>query len=451
MMLNRVRRALLFCILLLVLMPVQVRQAAALEVSIEEFTLDNGMQVVVIPDRRAPVVTHSVWYRVGSADEAAGKSGLAHFLEHLMFKGTAKFPFGEFDKILERNGAEGNAFTTRDYTAYYQRIASDRLAIVMELEADRMQNLVLNDENVLPELLVVREERRQRTDNDPVALLAEQVEAAMFSAHPYGRPVIGWMSDVAKLGREDAMEFYRAHYTPANAVLIVAGDVTPSQVKSLAEKYYEPLVNTFIPKQRARTPEPESIVERRLTMADERARFSYVARYYLTPSRTTANGREALALDFLSEIVGSGSQSRMYKALVLEQKLAAEAGAWFVGSQLDNGQFALFSVPNPGVDLNKLEQGLNAIIDEVKKEGVTQHELDRVRNQMLAQQVYALDNQMTLLTHAGTALMSGMTAKEAFSTKEWEFITPEDIKSVAQKYLVAKNSVTGILLKANTN
>jgi zinc protease len=240
----------------LVLLVTWATQVLALDVTIEEFALDNGMQVVVIPDRRAPVVTHSVWYRVGSADEAAGKSGLAHFLEHLMFKGTAKFPFGEFDKILERNGAQGNAFTTRDYTAYYQRIASDRLAIVMELEADRMQNLVLNDENVLPELSVVREERRQRTDNDPVSLLAEQVEAAMFSAHPYGRPVIGWMSDVAKLTRQDAMDFYRANYTPANAVLIVAGDVTPSQVKSLAEKYYGPLVNTCIPKPRSRTPEP---------------------------------------------------------------------------------------------------------------------------------------------------------------------------------------------------
>jgi zinc protease len=450
-MLRRIAKIATCLVSSLVLLVTWATQVLALDVTIEEFALDNGMQVVVIPDRRAPVVTHSVWYRVGSADEAAGKSGLAHFLEHLMFKGTAKFPFGEFDKILERNGAQGNAFTTRDYTAYYQRIASDRLAIVMELEADRMQNLVLNDENVLPELSVVREERRQRTDNDPVSLLAEQVEAAMFSAHPYGRPVIGWMSDVAKLTRQDAMDFYRANYTPANAVLIVAGDVTPSQVKSLAEKYYGPLVNTFIPKPRSRTPEPEPIVERRLTMSDERARFSYVARYYLTPSRTTANGREALALDFLSEIVGNGSQSRIYKELVLGRKLAAEAGSWFVGSQLDNGQLAVFGVPNPGVDLSKLEQGLNEVIDEIKKDGVTQHELDRVRNQMLAQQVYALDNQMTLLTHAGTALMSGMTAKAAFSTEEWEFVTPDDIKSVAQKYLVAKNSVTGALLKANTN
>ncbi len=234
-------------ILQMVLLCLAVLPVSAMNIEVTSFKLANGMEVVVIPDHRAAVVTHMVWYRVGSADEVSGKSGLAHFLEHLMFKGTAKNPFGVFDRLIDINGGEGNAFTTRDYTAYYQRIASDRLGLMMELEADRMQNLVLTNENVLPELDVVREERRERTENDPAALLAEQIDAAMYTAHPYGKPVIGWMSEVAKLTREDALAFYKAHYTPANAILIIAGDATPEQVKALAEKYYGALNRNLRP------------------------------------------------------------------------------------------------------------------------------------------------------------------------------------------------------------
>ena len=266
-----------------------VLPAQALDVEVADFKLANGMEVVVIPDHRAPVVTHMVWYRVGAADEVSGKSGLAHFLEHLMFKGTTKHPPGEFDHLIDINGGEGNAFTTSDYTAFFQRIASDRLGLMMELEADRMQNLVLTDENVLPELQVVREERRERTDNDPSALLSEQVDAALYTAHPYGKPVIGWMSEVAKLTKDDAVAFYKAHYTPANAILVVAGDATPEQVKTLAEKYYGPLKNTFTPGARVRTQEPDPIAARRVTMSDARASSQVFQRSYLGPSYLTAD------------------------------------------------------------------------------------------------------------------------------------------------------------------
>ena len=353
---------------------------------VANFKLANGMEVVVIPNNRAPVVTHMVWYRVGSADEVSGKSGLAHFLEHLMFKGTSKHPPGEFDRLIDINGGEGNAFTTRDYTAYFQRIASDRLELMMELEADRMQNLVLTDENVLPELDVVREERRERTDNDPSALLGEQVDAAMYTAHPYGKPVIGWMSEVAKLTRDDAMAFYRAHYTPANAVLVVAGDVTPEQVKVLAEKYYGVLKNTFTPEPRVRTAEPDPIASRRVTLVDARAASPVVQRSYLAPSYATANGREALALDLLADILGNGTQSRLYKNLVIDQKIAAHAAAWFSGDQLDSGTFGVYGAPNPGADVAKVEAAIDAILADVLKNGVTQKELDRVRNQAIAEQ-----------------------------------------------------------------
>ena len=424
-----------------------VLPARALNVEVSSFTLANGMEVVVIPNNRAPVVTHMVWYRVGSADEVSGKSGLAHFLEHLMFKGTATRAPGEFDRLIDINGGEGNAFTTRDYTAYFQRIASDRLELMMELEADRMQNLVLTDENVLPELDVVREERRERTDNDPSALLSEQIDAAMYTAHPYGKPVIGWMSEVAKLNREDALAFYRAHYTPANAVLVVAGDATPERVKELAEKYYGVLKNTFTPSARQRTQEPEPIAARRVTLVDARAATPVVQRSYLAPSYAAASGREAMALDLLADILGNGTQSRIYKGLVIEQKIAAMGGAWYTGDQLDSGTFGVYGAPNSGIDLGKVEAAIDSILADVLKNGVTQKELDRVRDQAIAERVYTLDNQAALARMAGVALTTGLSARSIFDRDvEMEKVTLDDIKLAAAKIIVLKRSVTGTLL-----
>ena len=421
--------------------------ARAIDLDVTDFKLANGMEVVVIPDHRAPVVTHMVWYRVGSADEVTGKSGLAHFLEHLLFKGTSNHPPGEFDRLVDINGGEQNAFTTRDYTAYYQRIASDRLGLMMELEADRMQNLVLTDGNVLPELQVVREERRMRTENDPSALLAEQIDAAMYTAHPYGKPVIGWMSEVAKLTRDDAFAFYKAHYTPANAILVVAGDATPEQVKTLAEKYYGPLKNTFTPGPRVRTAEPDPIAARRVIMNDARASSPVFQRSYLASSYSTSEGRDAEALDLLGDILGSGTQSRLYKSLVVDQKVASNVGAWFTGDNLDNGTFGVYGVPNSGIDVGKVEAAVDVILADVLKNGVTQAEVDRVRNKAQAEEVYLLDDQASLARIFGAGLMTGNTVKEILdrddvSTK----VTPEDIKIAASKVIALKRSVTGVLL-----
>jgi zinc protease len=431
-----------FFLLLFIIVP-----AHAMNLDVTNFKLANGLEVVVIPDHRAPVVTHMVWYRVGSADEVSGKSGLAHFLEHLMFKGTTKHPFGEFDHLVDVNGGEGNAFTTRDYTAYFQRIASDRLPLVMELEADRMQNLVLTDENVLPELQVVREERRMRTENDPSALLSEQIDAAMYTAHPYGKPVIGWMSEVAKLTKDDAVAFYKAHYTPANALLIVAGDVTPEQVKMLAEKYYGGLKNTFTPTPRVRTAEPAPIASRRVAMTDARASSPIFQRSYLGPSYSTAEGREANALDLLGDILGSGTQSRLYKSLVVEQKLASNVGAWYTGDGLDYGTFGVYGVPNSGVDVSKVEAATDVVIADILKNGVSQQELDRVRNKALAEQVYLLDDQSSLARIFGVGLMTGLTVQKLLdSDVETAKVTPDDIKQAAAKIIQLKRSVTGVLL-----
>ena len=440
-------RAVKIAVLQLALIMLMVLPVRALDVEISNFKLANGMEVVVIPNNRAPVVTHMVWYRVGSADEVSGKSGLAHFLEHLMFKGTSKRAPGEFDRLIDINGGEGNAFTTSDYTAYFQRIASDRLELMMELEADRMQNLVLTDENVLPELDVVREERRERTDNDPSALLGEQIDAAMFTAHPYGKPVIGWMSEVAKLTRADAMAFYRAHYTPANAVLVVAGDVTPEQVKVLAEKYYGVLKNSFTPQPRVRTPEPDPIAARRVTLIDARAASPAVQRSYLAPSYAASTGHEALALDLLADILGSGTQSRLYKSLVIDQKIAAYAAAWYSGDQMDSGTFGVYGAPNPGVDVAKVEAAMDTVLADLLKNGVTQQELDRVRNQAIAERVYTLDNQAALARMAGVALTTGLSARSIFDRDvEIGKVTLDDIRAAAARIIVLKRSVTGVLL-----
>ncbi len=367
--------------------------ARALDIDVASFKLKNGMQVVVIPDARAPVVTHMVWYKVGAADDPPGKSGLAHFLEHLMFKGTPKYPQGDFSRIVRLNGGEENAFTSKDYTAYFQRVMKDRLPLVMEMEADRMQNLVLTDENTLPERSVVAEERRERIENEPSSLLAEQLDAALYTAHPYGRPVIGWMSEVAKLTRQDALDFYATHYQPANAILVVAGDVTADEVKLLAERHYEPLQNRRPVVDRERVVEPLAVAERRVTMQDERASTPNWQREYLTPAARNLKQRDELALSLLSDILGGGSQSRLYRKLVLDMKIAAYAGAWFNGDMLDHGGLAVYAAPNPGAGLPEIEAAVDAVVADILEKGVTQQELDQARDRVTASAVYLLDSQ----------------------------------------------------------
>ena len=431
----------------LVLMIMGLRPALALDLDFTSFTLKNGMQVVVVPDRRAPVVTHMVWYKVGAADEPQGKAGIAHFLEHLMFKGTPRYPVGEFSRLVRANGGEENAFTTQDYTAYFQRIAKERLAMVMELEADRMQNLVLTDENVLPELKVVQEERRERIENDPSSLLSEQLDAALYTAHAYGKPVIGWMSEVRQLTRQDALAFYAAHYEPGNAILVVAGDVTADEVKVLAERYYGVLQNKRPVLERVRTPEPEPVAERRVTMRDARVSAPVWQRKYLTASARQLPAREELALSILSEVLGGGSQSRLYKTLTIDKKLAAYAGAWFSSDQLDSGTFGIYAAPNPGVDATALETEINAVLAEIRDNGITQAELDQTRDRQIAEATYLLDSQESLARLFGVALSTGQNLDGVLT---WErdiaAVTVDDVAKAARRVFDQRASVTGLLL-----
>ena len=409
--------------------------------------LANGLQIVVIPDRRAPVVTHMVWYKVGGADDPIGQSGIAHFLEHLMFKGTEKIAPGDFSKIVARNGGQDNAFTTQDATAYFQRVAKERLPLVMEMEADRMRNLRLLEEDVLKERQVILEERRSRVDNDPGSLLSEQMQAALFLTHPYGIPVIGWQHEMERLSRQDALSFYKTYYSPNNAILIVAGDAEPQEVIKLAEKHYGPVPAASVPPKRERVREPEGIAARRVILRDARAAKATLSRNYLTPSYTTAKPREAEALELLAAILGSSGTGRLYNKLVVEEKKASSAGGWFSGTGLDYGRFGLYAVPAGDTQLESIEASIDAVIADVRDNGVTEAELTRVRNSALADLVYNADNQTNLARTYGWALVTGRTIQDVKNQEvALSSVTLDDIKAAAAAYLDIRRSVTGYLL-----
>lgn len=416
-----------------------------------EFTLPNGLMVVVVPDNRAPVVTHMIWYRVGAADEPPGTSGIAHFLEHLMFKATEKIGTGEFSKIVSRLGGQDNAFTAQDITAYFQRVSKDRLPKVMEMEADRMVNLKLDEKEVLTERDVILEERRSRVENNPSAILDEQMGAALYLAHPYRIPVIGWEHEMAKLSRDDAMKFYKRFYAPNNAILVVTGDVTPEEVRKLAEATYgkiprNPNVSTV-----ERPGEPPHRAARRIELKDPRAGRRTWHRHYIAPAYTHAAPGEAEALDLLLKILASGPTSRIYKKLVVDEHVASSAGGWYSGTARDLGKIALFAVPNDGVPFEKIEQLIDSVIADVAANGVTEVELERAKKAYLAEYIFQSDNQASLARRYGWALTVGATVKDI---EEW----PERLSKVtaaqvqaATRHLDILRSVTGTMLPEAPN
>jgi zinc protease len=415
---------------------------------VTHFKLDNGLEVVVVPDRRAPVVTHMIWYKVGSADEPPGKSGIAHFLEHLLFKGTVKNPGGRFSQTVAAIGGQENAFTSSDYTGYFQRVAREHLKTLMEFEADRMTGLMLTDEAVVPELKVVLEEQNQRVANNPRARLSEQIEAALFLNHPYGRPLIGWRHEIEKLTREDALAFYRRFYTPNNAVLVIAGDVTSEEVKTLAEETYGKVrpVAEIGPRQRPQ--EPPQVAARRLTLADPQVQQPSLHRQYIVPSPTTAKPGEAEALEVLSQILGHGTTSRLYRALVVERAVAVSAGGWYRGAALDSTTFAVYGTPKPGVELAQLEQAIDAVIEDVIANGVAADELERTKNRIVADAIYALDSQSTMARWYGTALTTGGSVGMVQSWPDRiRAVTAAAVQDAAKAWLDKRRSVTGYLVK----
>jgi len=425
---------------------VQTRSALA-DDQVTHFTLANGMDVVVVEDNRVPVVVHMVWYRAGSADEPAGASGIAHFLEHLMFKRTENMASGEFSRTVASNGGRDNAFTSYDYTAYFQRVAADRLGLMMQMEADRMVNLQLDDAEIATEREVIIEERNQRVENSPAALFREQKDAVQYLNHRYGVPIIGWRHEMVALDRDDALAFYDRFYAPNNAILVVAGDVTPDEVRALAEEHYGAIpANPDLP-ERVRPSEPPQTAERRLIYRDARVAQPYVSRSYLAPERDSGAQETAAALTVLAEVLGSGTTSVMSEALQFDSQVATFTGAFYSGMSLDRTTFDLVIVPSQGISLEEAEAAMDTVLANFLETGVDADDLDRIKMQMRASQVYARDSVESIANRYGRALTQGLTVADV---QDWpdllQAVTADDVLAAARTVLDRRQAVTGWLM-----
>ena len=412
------------------------------------FTLKNGMQVVIVENHRVPVVAHMVWYRVGSADEGPGETGIAHFLEHLMFKGTKKRKPGEFSQIVARNGGQENAFTSTDYTAYFQTIAADRLEMVMEMEADRMTNLVITDKEVEPERLVVLEERRSRVDNNPGAILGEHINGALFLNHPYRNPVIGWEHDIKALDIKRILAFYKRWYAPNNAILVVAGAITAEQVRPLAKKYYGK-IPAQPPVVRNRAKEPPQKAAREVVLRDKRVRQPSWRRSFLAPTLQWGDKTHVYPLEVLSNILGGGASSRLYRRLVVENKTAVSSGAYYSGDDRGPGRFVFYASPRGDVTMDALEMAVEAEITDIIKNGITADEALRAKERMVAEAVYARDSLSGGARALGAALASGLSVDDVESWPDnIAAVTAKQINEAAKALFDNNRSVTGLLLPA---
>jgi zinc protease len=413
-----------------------------------QFALQNGMQVMVIPDHRSPIVTQMLWYRVGAVDDPPGYSGLAHFFEHMMFRGTATTPGDQFARSIARNGGEENAFTTHDYTAFYEQIAKDRLQFVMGLDADRMSNLDLSEPNVRTERDVVLEERRMRIDNNPQSLMREQMDAALFLSHPYGRPVIGWPEEVRRIGRIEAQDYYKRHYAPNNCILIVAGDVTTEEVRNDAEATYGKVPAREL-RPRAEYAQPARLGETRLTVYRDDVKVPILLRYYRVPSYTEARPGEAEALEVLAQLMGGDATSTFYRELVIKRRLASDAGASYDGYARDDGEFSIYAVPRPGVRMDVLEQAVDAIVKSYVIAAPRTADMERAKTQLVADAVYQRDNQLQLASAYGQALVIGLTAQDV---QDWpdriRAASANAVNKAAINDILKREAATGYLLPA---
>ncbi|MFC5584315.1 M16 family metallopeptidase [Nitratireductor kimnyeongensis] len=417
------------------------------DTAVSHFTLENGLEVVVIPDHRAPVATHMLWYKVGSADEEPGKSGIAHFFEHLMFKGTSTYPSGEFSAAIAAVGGSENAFTSYDYTAYYQQIAPSELPDMMRFEADRMRNLVLSEENIETERQVVLEERRQRTDNVPSSILSEELNATLYQNHPYGIPVIGWQQEIEGLTHDDLKSFYDRFYTPNNAVLVVAGDVNANQVRTMAEETYGEIARGPDLPSRARPMEPEQKTTRDVTFRDPRVTVPNMSINWYVPSARRAEKGEFEALAILSEVLGEGLRSRLYQDLVVKQGIASSAGSYLQGAAYDYSALVIYGEPRGEAELETVEAALVAQIDKIKSEGITQQELDTARTKILRDQIFMRDSQVRSANLFGAVLATGGKVEDITGLPErLDAVTVEAVQAVAKRYLDMGHAVKGYLL-----
>lgn len=426
---------------------------AKAEDNVTTFTLDNGLEVVVLEDHRAPVVVHMLWYKAGAADEPPGVSGVAHFLEHLLFKATENLESGEFSEIVEANGGSDNAFTSWDYTGYFQRVASDRLELMMQMEADRMRNIRLTERDIVTERDVILEERSQRTDSDPGALFGEQRRAAQYLNHPYGIPIIGWRHEMEQLDMEDVLSFYETFYAPNAAILIVAGDADPEEVRVFAERHYGHLEPTLNLPERERPQEPPQLSERRLVFEDERVAQPYVIRTYLAPERDAGAQEKAAALTLLADLLGgSSTTSFLPRKLQFETNRAVYSSAFYNGLSYDDANFGVVIVPTPDLSLEEAEAELDKEIAAFMEEGVDLEQLERVKSQIRASQIYARDDVSSLGRRYGAALTSGLEVEDVQAWPDiLQAVTAEQIMQVATEIFERNNAVTGFFQQAKAD
>lgn len=400
----------------------------------EQFKLANGMEYVVIPNHRAPVVTTMIWYKVGAADEPRGLSGMAHYLEHLLFKGTATVKPGEFSRKVRALGGNDNAFTTQDYTAFHQSIAVTHLETMMRMEADRMVNTNPPPEDFKSERNVVLEERRQRTENDPRGYFSEQLRAMLFVNHPYATPVIGWGHELAALEWPEIKTFYQAHYGPNNAIMVISGDITAAQLKPLAEKYFGGLKPVDVPP-RQWTSVPAMIVNPQLTLRHAQIQQPSFLRLYRLPS-ATQNRAESDALSVLSEILDGGAATRLYKSLVVDQKIAIGVGFSYDGLAVSDGTGWLSATPAEGVSLDVVEKALEKELRAVIKDGVTAQELAEAKQRMKDSAAFALDSLSGPAMSVGRARASGLALEDIEYWPDYiDKVTAAQIQAVAAQYL----------------
>lgn len=420
-------------------------QAASASSSISEFMLDNGLKLVVIEDHRAPVVVSQVWYRVGASYEHDGITGVSHVLEHMMFKGTEKHPAGEFSRIISANGGSENAFTSKDYTGYYQKLEKDRLSISFELEADRMRHLHLTDKEFQKEIKVVMEERRLRTDDKPTALTYEQFLATAFLSSPLRIPTIGWMNDLENMEVGDLQAWYESWYAPNNAIVVVAGDVNPDAVYKLAKKYYGPLKAGKLVAVKPRI-EPEQVGLRRLTVRVP-AEVPYLLMGYKAPSLKTAKiDWEPYALEVMAGILDGGDSARISRDMVRGSQVVSSAGAGYDLYDLHDTLFLLDGTPSKASTTKMVEEALLAQVEALKKTLVSRKELDRIKAQVVANKVYEQDSVFYQAMQVGKleAINLGWQRKEEYLDRIKD-VTPEQVREVARKYLVEQHLTIAVL------
>ncbi|MFC6489884.1 M16 family metallopeptidase [Nitratireductor sp. GCM10026969] len=416
-------------------------------VETESFQLDNGLQVVVIPQRRVPLVAHMLWYKVGSADEPAGQSGIAHLFEHLMFKETATNAAGELSKAVKRVGGELNAFTTQDFTAYYEFIPSDALGQMMAFEADRMRNLVLDQKNLDSEREVVLEERALNIDNRPGGIVEEGLMAALFQNHPYGKDIIGWRHEIEAITRDQLVEFYNRHYTPNNAVLVVVGDVDVATVRTLVEETYGKIDRGPDLPPRSRPTEPEPRTLRSVSLSDPRVGLPTLSRRWFAPAFFPDAHEEADALLVFGEILGGGPRSRLYRELVVNTRIASDASAAFHAGLLDYSIFSVDATPLKAGDLPEVERAIEAEIARIVEEGVPEKELETAKKALASRLTFAEDELLERAYQYGQVLVAGGTTADLGRMRERiDAVTADEIRAVAETYLNARTAVTGYLL-----